>query len=513
MSLALIPRMLLSPQLLVREVTATLRVPEPFRCFTLLQRDVPPSLLRLREELRESGLLTPLHERLLRILAAHASYPASVDHHDANDGGLVRHVTDVVRSILVDVRSAIAAASPGSRQSVKDSGRALVTLALAHDIAKPMCYERSGRGWRRVSARHAQWSAKILALLPELEVEYPESSDTLVLAVRCGHGQEQVASLGAEGERLLRHLRDADGRAAREARPEVAPVEHAVSLVVDHLPQIIRDLSVNRPGRGRVPDALYDPRHPARGEEVLLVYEAKFRTLLRQYIDLPSQRALSLWTRRIAEQIHPAWAAISDELIRREILATSVRGTSVDRRTRLVTALVHDRVARGLFPISLDWLSRVMGEQEWRGLAEHWTRERERGFEVRAIAPGVNATRADLEALDPASSPPETKDTGKCPACGEKLKKAGRKLRCEGLYRKTCRVELSLRNGEPVLSCDKCGGPLKPVFPRNRTPPFMGCASNCRQQSAGAPGGTESRREVTLTGGELNARVREEESS
>lgn len=122
---------------------------------------VDPSLLRVREELRAAGYLTPLNERLLGILAAFPEWPASVNHHDAGDGGLIRHKVSVIREGLAMLPEVPEADRP-----------AFMATIVAHDLGKVVSYRKRAGVWVAVDAMHAQNTALIVAGLLELQIEH-----------------------------------------------------------------------------------------------------------------------------------------------------------------------------------------------------------------------------------------------------------------------------------------------------------------------------------------------------
>ena len=117
---------------------------------------------------------------IVRMFAAHATWPASLHHHGSTPGGLLAHTTTVLQQ---------AVAHPGAQHATL--GQAFLLTALAHDLGKLQTYlpESSG-GFVQTAVFHPNRSADMLQSIPAFLHEFPTALRTIIVtALRYSAGR------------------------------------------------------------------------------------------------------------------------------------------------------------------------------------------------------------------------------------------------------------------------------------------------------------------------------------
>ena len=369
----------------------------------LLREGVPPSLVELREELREMGELTPLVERGLAILAAHPEHPASVGFHGSEPGGLIEHTVAVVRKGLAMMLAG----------DVAESEREVLAAALVfHDIGKVVSFRVEEGEFVRRDGLHAQNGALILGVLPELWSEHGEEKDggpsdatRLLMSVAHAHDPDEIPmSLRASCEPLLEVMTEADGSVTQLEGPVSRDLlEEALDAVEELFPSVLKDMNINGGKLISMPDGFFDPK-----EQLLLVRENRFRDELTACLDPLWRRGLQMSFRRRAGRAHPGWLAVAKRLASRSALPRSVklkeRTVPVDENF-LLSALVGKVIYRGLFPVDLGWLRSKVGSGIYEQLTFQW--ELVQTFPILAVETGTDVAgwKALHQALEESRQP------------------------------------------------------------------------------------------------------------
>jgi hypothetical protein len=451
----------------------------------LLALGIPGSFVRVREELRARGLLTPLAERCLRQSAAHAEHPASIGYHRSYPGGLIEHRSEVLANLLVD----LAAAPPTDIDRT-----ALLVMGAIHDAGKSLSFQVTARGrWEQRDKRHAQRTAAVLQGIPEAERELGEDLERVYLALKHEHTPERIpVRLRKSCDRLIARVKVADkasaeaGESSEELR--VAALARAVSLFAS----LIQDTRVNRVKSARLVQGFYEVAG-SRGEEVLFLSEQYLRQKLDLELPDKEAQALGLWRDRPRGDVHEGFAAVARELIAKGAIPDSARGVSSQPGTGLMTIASGKRFYRAVFPVSLAWLRQSIGEDEVREATELWRTGDQ--FEIWVLAEGYDKSDDELEAILKAKKGTEEAarealefPLGRCPACGKPLKLEGGNVQCADYTAppaRKCNVRFRVRDGAPVKVCERCGKDLIVVPVK---PPFMGCPDKCRDKPPGSGG-------------------------
>lgn len=463
----------------------------------LRRAGVAARFLEAREALRRMGELTPVRERLLRIAAAHASWPASMENHGAVEGGLLEHRASILLETIALVRSATV--------GVRDRG-ALLTMAAAHDGGKWISFGRGGNRWVRYDGLHAQHTADIVASLPELVADHGDDARRIVLALGNEYTPDSLPDdFRAACHALVRPIKDIE-RAVIPAEPD-GSIDRAVQEVIGVLPRMVSEMSINRTAGDWQAHGFYEGA-TERGEETLLLLEAAVRFQLRDYVSQPAQRALGLWRERRAGELHPGFATIAAALLAVGAIPPTVRGVSVTPAMPLVSLRAGKKPFRGAFPLSLKWLGSRMVAEDLVHLKDGWA---SRGWDVAILGQGVNVAvgtppraaaksssaaerkpRPEPAPVEPeGKAPPSTpvKPPEPCPGCGRDMKsvRQGSVLACIGTFRGRCHVRFTIEKGEVVRACDRCGKSLVVLRPKQK-PAFLRCPDpNCKKASEAAP--------------------------
>lgn len=460
--------------------------PRHWRLRRLRRAGISVRFMEAREALRRAGGLTPLRERLLRIAAAHASWPASIDHHGAGEGGLLEHRASVLLETLRLVRS-------GKVRS--DDREAVLTVAVAHDAGKWISFGNEGGRWVRYDGLHAEHTADILRSLPELLDAHPDDAERIVLAVEHEYTPDALAEDFREAcRRVMRPLKEVERLVVPAEEVSSTSVDVAVEEAIRVLPRVVSEMAINRMAGEWQAHGFYEGK-TERGEEVLLVLESALRHQLRDYLSRPSQRALGLWRERRAGELHPGFAAMAKVMLAHGVMRSVVRDVPVTEAMPLVSLRAGKKTFRGAFPLSLAWLGTAMVGEELVHMKDGWSA---RGWEIAILGQGVYVQGTDAPERGDAPKPaamrkPERSESAavlsvapgpvatpapaaRCPVCRREMKaiRKGRILVCVGTFDRRCDVKLRMKDGAAVMACGRCGRKLVPVRLPDRLA-FMGC--------------------------------------
>ena len=170
--------------------------------------------------LRLAGQCAPARS-ILRILAAHQDWPASLDHHGAQPGGLITHTTRAVT---------LALAHPGAHDPRLRT--AFLLTVLAHDVGKVIAYEKhpAGRYVYR-SYYHANKSADVLVAAGVYHAFSRDLAEAILIALRCSAGKALTPvpeNTPVEAKTLLHWLTEVDHAAVEQDVEDLKQVvEHA----------------------------------------------------------------------------------------------------------------------------------------------------------------------------------------------------------------------------------------------------------------------------------------------
>ncbi len=119
-------------------------------------------------------------QTIVRMFAAHATWPASLHHHGSTPGGLLAHTATVLQQ---------AVAHPGAQHATL--GQAFLLTALAHDLGKLQTYlPDSSGGFVQTAVFHPNRSADMLQSIPTFLHEFPTALRTIIVtALRCSAGR------------------------------------------------------------------------------------------------------------------------------------------------------------------------------------------------------------------------------------------------------------------------------------------------------------------------------------
>ncbi|MFN7974794.1 MAG: hypothetical protein U0166_20995, partial [Acidobacteriota bacterium] len=337
--------------------------PRHWRLRRLRRARIPASFLAAREELRRIGGLTPLRERLLRIGAAHADWPASIDHHGAEAGGLLAHRTGVLVETIAMIR----------RGSVHSADReAVLTVAAAHDGGKWISFGYEGGRWVRYDGLHAEHTADILRSLPELHAEHGEDAERIVLALEHEYTPDSLPEdFAAACRKVMRPIEQVERVVVPGEETSGAALDRAVEEAIGVLPRIVSEMSINKLTGEWQAHGFYEGK-TERGDEVLLILESALRHQLRDYLGQTAQRALGLWRVRRAGEMHPGFAALASALLAAGAIPAEVRGVPLTPSMPLVSLSAGKKVFRGAFPLDLEWLARRMEAESLVHLKDAW---------------------------------------------------------------------------------------------------------------------------------------------
>lgn len=476
--------------------------PRHWRLRRLRKAGVSVRFLEAREALRRIGGLTPLRERLLGIAAAHAAWPASIDHHGAAEGGLLDHRASILLETVEQVR---AGRIPGQDRE------ALLTATAAHDAGKWISFGRDGGRWIRFDGLHAQRTAAILRSLPELDEMDATDAVRVCLALEQEHSPAGLPDdFRTACLRLLRPIKAIERVVVDAEEDAELTVDRAVQDVIGVLPRMVSEMSINRVAGDWQAHGFYEGQCE-RGEEVLLLLEAALRNQLRDYIGQPAQRALGLWRDRRAGELHPGFAAIARGLLAVGAIPGKVRRTPITAAMPLVSLKAGKKVFRGAFPVSLAWLARKIEPESLVHLKDGWSA---RAWDITILGQGVDVPAAlpqppqpkPAQPAKPGPKPPEPPSGGdvagepsrgkpadagtkpaseaRCPACHRpmRLVRKGILLICTGSFQKTCDAKLRVSGGQAITTCLRCGKELVPLRLGAR-PAFMACPdTSCKRK-------------------------------
>jgi hypothetical protein len=190
-----------TPQLSDRTLRRTpVTVPVPTTSF--LTVSLPAPLLRFLASCHTARYL-------MKVLAAHHTWPASLSHHGAGSGGLLAHTLRAFRLALAHP----GAGDPALRQ-------AFLLMALAHDVGKVLAYTpRSSGGFQLTSYYHANRSADLLMAAGLWREFSPTLAESIVTALRSSAASALVPipeNAPPEAARLLGWLSEVDRQAVSE---------------------------------------------------------------------------------------------------------------------------------------------------------------------------------------------------------------------------------------------------------------------------------------------------------
>jgi hypothetical protein len=188
---------------------------------------------------------------IVRMFAAHATWPASLHHHGAAPGGLLAHTTAVVQQALTH---------PGARHATL--GQAFLLTASAHDLGKLQTYvPASSGGFVQTAVFHPNRSADMLQSIPAFAQEFPPALRTIIvttLRYSAGRALTPVPqNAPPEVHDLLAWLADVDHAAVHA---DVVDLRERLAAA-DATPRVAALLTARAPSRAlpapvyRTPDA------------------------------------------------------------------------------------------------------------------------------------------------------------------------------------------------------------------------------------------------------------------
>ena len=284
----------------------TLTVPTA-SCFALA---LPPALLQLAAQ-------SPTAKQLLEILAAHPDWPASLDHHGAQPGGLLAHTIRAVE---------LALSHPGA--SDEKLRRACLLSVLGHDVGKVLAYapRPDGRYGSR-SFYHANKSADLLMQAGIGHELPPDMTEAVITAVRASAAKSLLPipdNAPAETQTLLTWLTEIDRQAVSR---DVADLKAVVAQA--DIPGLLPVLFAAPAPSPDLPPPLYrDGGSPC-------VIRESARAVLVSVLDLDDHPGVHATTGRR----DPIWDALKASLQERGAAATETK-IELMGRARPFAALV-----------------------------------------------------------------------------------------------------------------------------------------------------------------------------
>jgi hypothetical protein len=174
----------------------------PMATASFLSLSLPEPLLRFLASCRPA-------RQIMRVLAAHHTWPASLSHHGNGSSGLVAHTLRAFRLALAHA----GAHDPELR-------RGFLLMVLAHDVGKVLAYApRSSGGFQLTSYYHANRSADLL-MAAGLWQEFPPTLvEAIITALRSSAASSLVPipeNAPPETAQLLGWLSEVDRQAVSE---------------------------------------------------------------------------------------------------------------------------------------------------------------------------------------------------------------------------------------------------------------------------------------------------------
>ncbi|HDH91329.1 MAG TPA: HD domain-containing protein, partial [Candidatus Aenigmarchaeota archaeon] len=159
----------------------------------------------LIEEAKKEGYYTRAFEEILSILSAYSEWPASVDGHGSERGGLLAHSLRVLNYMLENANGGF-------------SPKELAVCALAHDLGKILSYYNDGTRWEKTGLYHDVISGSILKEVDLSEFDQ-QTRYRVVLCVSHHHSPAELPLNVPEGtNQLLQLLIKCDAMAAAEEK-------------------------------------------------------------------------------------------------------------------------------------------------------------------------------------------------------------------------------------------------------------------------------------------------------
>lgn len=256
-----------------------------------------PGIPRISLKSKKSG---KLENYLWGILEANSEFPASIDFHDVNDGGLLKHTKETYRKGINLYQERYGEITPPE----------VFRIALiAHDIGKLYSYYRENGEWKRRDQLHAQNSAAILNSISEFWNLNDVDRISVLLAVKNHHIPENLPVNAPElARKILQFLLEVDGKAVKES--VIVDLSEPVKRAREMMPAILGKLNIN----GYLGGQLHGWFNKHEDKEFLFIKEYELRKLFQIYLPPELSNALKFNLPQQKEGFHPAFDILKEIL-------------------------------------------------------------------------------------------------------------------------------------------------------------------------------------------------------
>ncbi len=249
---------------------------------------------------KRGGKHQGIENSLWGILEANSEVPASIDFHDVNDGGLLKHTKETYRKGIALYHDRYGEITPPEVFRI---------AIIAHDIGKLYSYYRDNGEWKRRDQLHAQNSAAILNGIPELWNLNDVDRISIILAVKHHHNPEDMPVNAPElARKILQFLLEVDGKAVKES--VIVDLSEPVKRAKEMLPSILEKLNIN----GYLGGQLHGWFNKHDDKDLVFVKEYELRKLFQVYLPPELSNALKFNLPHQKEGFHPAFDVLKEIL-------------------------------------------------------------------------------------------------------------------------------------------------------------------------------------------------------
>jgi CRISPR/Cas system-associated endonuclease Cas3-HD len=258
-----------------------------------------PGRPRISLKSKKSGKRQSIEDYLWGILEANSEVPASIDFHDVNDGGLLKHTSEAYRKGITLYNEKYGEMPP----------EVFRIALIAHDIGKLYSYYRENGEWKRRDNLHAQNSAAILNSMSEFWNLNDVDRISVLLSVKNHHTPESLPVNAPElSRKLLQFLSEVDGRAVKES--VIVDLSEPAKKAREMIPAILGKLNIN----GYLGGQLHGWFNKHDDKELLFVKEYELRKLFQAYLPPELSNILKFNLPQQKEGFHPAFDILKEIL-------------------------------------------------------------------------------------------------------------------------------------------------------------------------------------------------------